>query len=218
MKYFFMFVIFIVAGYFAYQEIKPKPAPPPPPPPAILSRPSIVRPLLSPEDENKIARSAQDTNKTVRWQALKLLANSNSSLALPLLFEHLKHDPSLELRVKILALLSKYPHNKDVLTNIISALQDYEPQIRLAALKSLDNMKAYASAPDITLLLKDPEESVRQEALLTLNDLQKKRQEEIDAACRKWQEEVQAMKTAEQSGRTETLPPEPQECAVPAVR
>lgn len=218
MKYFFMFVIFIVAGYFAYQEIKPKPAPPPPPPPAILSRPSIVRPLLSPEDENKIARSAKDTNKTVRWQALKLLANSGSALALPLLFDHLSHDPSLELRIKILNLLSKYPHNKDVLTNVIAVLQDYEPQIRLAALKSLDNMKAYSSAPAITVLLKDPDESVRQEALLTLNDLQKKRQQEIDTACRQWQQEVQAMKAAEKSGSSEIMPPEPQECAVPAVR
>jgi len=216
-----MFIVYITAGYFAYQELKPKPLPPPPPPPPILSKLKLltITPLLSPQDEQRIARSADDMNKDVRWQALQLLANGHSSLALPLIFEHLRHDPSLSLRVKILGLLSKYPHNNDVLSNVLSALNDYNPDIRLAALKALDEMRAYAAAPNITVFLKDPEESVRQQALTTLTDLQKKRQDEINKACQEWRQEVQAMKDARTPGTPVAAPPpEPEECAVPAVR
>ncbi len=220
MKYFFMFVLFIGAGYFAYQQLKPKPVPPPPPPPPILSKLSTMRPLLSPEDEQRIARSADDTNESVRWQALKLLASGRSSLALPLLFKHLHRDQSLSLRVKILGLLSKYPDNNDVLNNLVAALGDYNPEIRLATLKALGAMNAYAAAANITALLKDPEESVRQQALTTLNDLQKKRQDEINKACQEWRQEVQAIKAAQtsQNNPGATIPPEPEECAVPMVK
>ncbi len=219
MKYFFLFVLFIVAGYFAFQELKPKPVPPPPPPPPILSKINTIRPLLSPEDEQRIAKSADDTNEKVRWQALKLLANGKSSLALPLLFKHLEHDPSVPLRVKILGLLSQYKGNADVLTHVTAALSDYNPDIRLAALKALDQMDAYSAATAITGLLKDSEGPVRQEALNTLNDLQNKRQKEIDAACAEWKKEMQERQAqAAQNGNPLAAPPPaPEECAAPKL-
>ncbi len=217
MKYLFLFVLFIIAGYFAFQELKPKPLPPPPPPPPILSKLNTIKPLLTPEDEQKIARTVNDTNEKVRWQALKLLVNGKSSLALPLLFKHLKNDPSVSLRVKILGLLSQYKSNSDVLTHVLAALNDYNTDIRLAALQTLDDMSAYSAAPNITALLKDGEGPVRQKALNVLNDLQKKRQKEIDAACAEWKREMQERQTqAAQSGSPlAPTPPAPEECAAP---
>ena len=206
-------------GYIAFQELKPKPVPPPPPPPPILSQISTIRPLLSPEDEQRIAKATDDTNDKVRWQALKLLANGKSSLALPLLFKHLEHDASVPLRVKILGLLSQYKGNADVLTHVTAALTDYNPDIRLAALKALDQMNAYSAATDITALLKDSEGPVRQEALNVLNDLQKKRQKEIDAACAEWKKEMQERQAqAAQNGNPLAAPPPaPEECAAPKL-
>ncbi len=217
MKYLFLFVLFIIAGYFALQELKPKPLPPPPPPPPILSKLNTIKPLLSPQDEQRIAQSVNDTNEKVRWQALKLLVNGKSSLALPLLFKHLEHDPSISLRVKILGLLSQYKSNNDVLTHVLAALKDYNPDIRLAALQTLDDMSAYSAAPNITALLSDGSGPVRQKALDVLNDLQKKRQKEIDAACAEWKKEMQERQAqAAQSGNPlAPAPPAPEECAAP---
>ncbi len=217
MKYFFLFILFIVAGYFAFQELKPKPLPPPLPPPPILSKISTMRPLLSPDDEQKIAKSTDDTNKKVRWQALKLLANEKSYLALPLLFEHLEHDPSISLRIRIFGLLSQYKGNDAVLAHVVAALTDYNPDIRLAALKALDEMRAYSAATAITALAKDPEGPVRQQALNVLNDLRKKRQKEIDDACAEWRRAVEARQAqaAQDGNPLAAPPPTPEECAKP---
>ena len=142
-----MSIILLVAGYFAFQELKPKPLPPPPPPPPILTQQiAPIAPLLTSAEEKKISRSTEDMDENVRWQALKLLNNAHSQYALPLLFSHLKKDSSVALRIKILTLLSGYKKNDDVLSQVSSALEDYNPKIRSAALKAIDEMNGYAAA------------------------------------------------------------------------
>ncbi len=190
MKFALMMVVFVVAGYFAFMQLKPKPAPPPPPPPppppAILSEPL---PVINEAEQAKIIKTTEDPDPNVRWEALVLLDKMKSPTAYPILFAHLQKDLDAGTRVKIASLLS---HRKgpEITRNLEQALKDQEPDVRLAVLVALDDIGDYSAASSITECLKDQEESVRVQALKTLNSLQDKRTAEIEAE-RKHQEELQ---------------------------
>lgn len=190
MKFALMAVAFIVAGYFAFQQFKPKPPPPPPPPPpAIALQPT---PVINPEEQAKVIKSANDQDPEVRWQALLFLDKMKSPEALPLLFEKLHRDPESTVRIKIIALLAARkgaPEAPQISQNLIEALKDFEPTVRVAALKGLDQIGDYAAASAITELLKDQEDTVREQAIKVLNSLQDKKTAEI-VAEQKRQEEL----------------------------
>lgn len=187
MKFILGIVVFAVAGYFAFQQLKPKPPPPPPPPPppAILLQPA---PVISPEEQEKVIHSANDQDPDVRWQALVFLDKMQSPQAMPMLLEKLQKDPESSVRIKIIQLLSMRS-GSDVTQGLVGALQDQEPTVRVAALRALDKIGDYSTASAITDCLKDQEDSVRVQALQTLNDLQDKKQKEIEAE-RKRQEQL----------------------------
>ena len=196
MKFVIMFAAFVVAGYFAFQQFKPKPPPPPPPPPppAILMEPA---PVISPEEQAKVIRAANDQDPAVRWQALVFLDKMKSPQAMPLMLDKLHKDEDLGVRLNIIHLLATR-RGPEVTQGLLDALHDIEPQARVEALKALDTLGDFTTASAITDLLKDQEESVRVQALQTLNDLQDKKQAEIEAE-RQRQEQLreQAAKAAQ---------------------
>jgi hypothetical protein len=185
MKYFLLIVILAIAGFFTFRQMQPKPVPPPPPIPEILQQPA---PIISPEEEAKILRSANDQDPSVRWQAMLFLDKMQSPKAPMIFLEKLQKDPDAELRIKILDRLS-LRHDVQVTRGVITALKDYEPQVRIAALHALDKIADYSVASAITDILKDQDPSVREEALRTLNSLQDKKAAEI-AAAQRHQEEL----------------------------
>ncbi|MBI4374816.1 MAG: HEAT repeat domain-containing protein [Elusimicrobia bacterium] len=185
MKFLIAGLVFIVAGYFALKELRVKPAPPPPPPPAILLQPL---PVIDEVQQAKIIRSANDPDPTVRWEALVFLDKMHSPKAMPLLFEKLKSDLEVEVRLKIVQLLSNRG-NPEVIKQLVLSLKDDDARVRIATLTALDKIGDYTVAPEITESLKDPEESVRIQALRTLNNLQDKKAAAI-AEERRRQEEL----------------------------
>ncbi|MBI5631147.1 MAG: HEAT repeat domain-containing protein [Elusimicrobia bacterium] len=186
MKYLISFVIFIVAGFFAFRQMRPKPLPPPPPPPPILQEPL---PVINEEEQQKIIKSANDSDPAVRWEALLLLDKMRSPQAYPLLFEKLRKDQEAQVRIKVAKLLAAR-NTQDVAQNLVWALRDREAEVRIAVLQSLDQLGNYATASAITEASRDPDESVRVQALKTLNSLQDKRAAEIELARQKHEEEI----------------------------
>jgi len=196
MKFVVMGLVLVVAGFFAFQQFKPKPAPPPPPPPppAITLEP---QPIINPEEQAKILKSAEDQDPDVRWESLVLLDKMKSPEALPLFFQKLEKDPEPGVRVKIIHVLAMRK-GPEITQHLIGALKDLEPDVRIEALKALDQVGDFAAASAITETLKDQEENVRVTALKVLNSLQDKKAAEI-AAEQKRQEELR--RQAEEAAR-----------------
>jgi HEAT repeat protein len=214
MKFLFMTVVLCVAGYFAWQQFKPKPVPPPPPPPPpILTEPA---PLISPEEQNKVIKSTNDQDPEVRWQAIVFLDKMKVPSAFDVMFDRMVKDQDLELRIKIINLLGQRgaqkitmqadPNNPlnpiisadptsrekrivEISEHLVAACKDPLPEIRIAALSALDVLGDYSVGASITDSLKDPDERVRLQALKTLNSLQDKKAALI-AAERQRQEEL----------------------------
>lgn len=192
MKYVMMLVVMGVAGYFAFQQFKPKPAPPPPPPPPpILLEPT---PVISEEEQLKIIKATNDPDPLVRWESLLFLEKMRAPRALETMFEKLHKDLDTELRVKILGLLSK-KSQPEVTQNIVWVLKDPNSEVRLAALQALEKIGDYATASAITELLKDHDEQVKLQAIRTLNVLQDKKTAEIENERRR-QEELRRQQEA----------------------
>lgn len=189
----------LILGYHVWQRYKPVPPPPPsPPPPAILSEPA---PVINEAEQQKILKSAQDPDANVRWEAVVLLDKMGSKLALPLLFEKLERDTEPQIRIKVIGRLTER-RSKEVTRAIIDAMDDQETEVRLAALRALQQIGDYAVAGAIASgPLKDQEEQVRLQALKTLNSLQDKRQQELDEARRLYELERQKAQQEAQKSR-----------------
>ena len=105
MRYLLMIVVLSVAGYFACQQFKPKPSLPPlPPPPAILTEPA---PIINPEEQAKIIKSASDQDPDVRWQAIIFLDKMKVPSAYDVMFDKMHKDQDVELRIKVITLLGQ---------------------------------------------------------------------------------------------------------------
>ncbi|MBI3551413.1 MAG: HEAT repeat domain-containing protein [Elusimicrobia bacterium] len=193
MKFALAGIIFVIAGYFAFQQFKPKPPPPPPPPPPpILQEPA---PLIDEAEAAKIVKSTTDQDPGVRWEAVVLLDKMKSPKAYPIMFEMLHKDSETSIRLRVIELLQTR-HTPEVTQNVVGALKDMEPDVRVSALRALDNIGDYSTAPAIMETLKDQEETVRVQALRTLNDLQDRRAAEIRAAQQRAAEEAAAAAAA----------------------
>ncbi|MHB2025865.1 MAG: HEAT repeat domain-containing protein [Elusimicrobiota bacterium] len=191
MKYIFLVVLLGVASYFAYLEMKPPPPPPPAPP-----IPAVPPCIVDNNDLTKVIRSASDDNADVRWQALKFLdKNWCDMTAQQVIFQKLRADENASIREKIAEKILARRTGRDVSQNLIWALKDPDPRVRVSILKALSQVGDYSAAPNVTTALKDPDENVRVQALKTLNDLQEKEIAAIKAAQeearRKAQEEAQ---------------------------
>ena len=138
MKYAVMAVILAAAGFFAWQQWKPKPVPAPPPTPAILLEPT---PVISEAEQAKIIKSANDQDPAVRWEAIVFIDKMKVPTSLDLMFEKLHKDHDMALRTKIITLLTQrgahQPANARIARHLILAATDPEPEIRVAALQAL---------------------------------------------------------------------------------
>jgi HEAT repeat protein len=209
-----MLVVLCVAGYFAWQQFKPRPAPPPsPPPPLILAEPA---PLINAEEQAKVIKSASDPDAEVRWQAIVFLDKMKVPSAFDVMFEKMEKDMDVALRIKIINLLGQRGAQKlimnvnqcdvvspsvtidpmcrekrlaEITQHLVAAVKDSLPEIRIAALQALDVLGDYSVGSAVTDSLKDPDDQVRLQALKTLNSLQDKKAALIDVE-RKHQEEL----------------------------
>ncbi len=189
MKGLMVLVLAGTLGYMMFQRFKPvPPPPPPPPPPAILSEPA---PVIDPEEQRKVLKSAEDPDPSVRWEAVVLLDKMKSPEALPLMFHLMKRDVEPSVRMRIIDLLSGR-RSPEITQNIVAAMKDQEAEVRLSALRALDKIGDYSVASAIMAgPVKDQEEAVRLQALKVLNSLQDKRQAEIEAARQAYELEKQ---------------------------
>ena len=197
-------MILLLSGAIAYLawnsflKPAPPPPPPPPPPPAILNEPA---PVISPAEMEKVLKSVQDPDPSVRWEALVFLDKIKSPEAMPLLFDKLQHDQEPAVRIKIITLLSDR-RRPDVLQALLGAMKDLEPDVRVAALRALDKIGDYSVAPAIALgPTRDQDEKVRLQAIKTLNSLQDKKQKEIDEARKRYEAEKKRAEAATGQGR-----------------
>ena len=192
MKFLLMLIGLGAAGYMAYQQFKPvPPPPPPPPPPAILSEPM---PVINEAEQAKILKTAEDQDPKVRWEAILLLDKMKAPAAYPMMFHMLQKDLDVDVRVNIAKLLGDR-NGPNVMQALIGALRDQEPQVRLAALLSIEKIGDYSVAGILaTGPIKDQDETVRLQALKTLNVLQDKKAAEIEAARVRYEAEKAAGK------------------------
>lgn len=204
MRFLLMLVVFIVAGFFAFQQLKPKPPPPPPPPPppAINLEPT---PVIDQAEQAKIIRSTNDQDSQVRWEAMVFLDKMKSPYASQILFEKMHKDPDPDVRTKIIRLIGTR-HGPEISRHLVYSLKDMEASVRVTALQALDQVGDYATASSITETLKDQDETVRLQALKTLNSLQDKKAAEVEAERRR-QEELrrQAEEAARQQQKKSSL-------------
>jgi HEAT repeat protein len=226
MKFLLMIAVLCVAGYFAWQQFKPRPAPPPPaPPPTILTEPA---PLISSEEQAKVVKAASDQDAEVRWQAIVFLDKMKVPSAFDVMFEKIRKDPEVDLRIRVIKLLGERGAQKltvqssssDPLTpvftadptsrekriveisqHLVATAKDPLPEIRIAALQALDVLGDYSVGSAVTDSLKDPDERVRLQALKTLNDLQDKKAILIEAEKKRQEELRRKAEEAAKSGR-----------------
>ena len=188
-----------VAGALAaalWQEgVFTRKAPPaaPPPPPAILSEPA---PVVSDEEMRTILKSAQDTEPSVRWEAVVFLNKVKAPQAMTVMQEMLKHDGDRALRIKIVDLLGVRAGDESVQT-LLGSLRDQEPEVRLAALRALDKIGDFSVASVIAAgPIRDQDERVRLQSMKTLNSLQDRRERQILEARKKYEAEKAAAAAA----------------------
>lgn len=187
--------LILAALFLGYQQIKPgpPPPPPPPPPPAILSEPA---PVINEAEQAKILKSAEDQDSDVRWEAVLLLDKMKSPQTLPIVYHMLAKDLDSKIRIKATEFLGKLS-GTEVLQALCAALKDQEPDVRLSALRAIEEIGDYSVAGIIaTGPIRDQEESVRLQAIKTLNTLQDRKQAEIDAAKARYEAEKAAAAAA----------------------
>jgi len=189
MKTLMVLALAAALGFILWKNVfkpAPPPPPPPPPPPAILNEPA---PVISEADLQKVLKSAEDTEPSVRWQAVMFLDKVKSPQAMPLFFEFLQHDQEMSIRIKVTDVLSTR-HTPEVLQALIGATKDQEPEVRVAALRALDKLGDYSVASAIADgPIRDQDETVRLQAMKTLNSLQDRKQKEIDDARKRYEAE-----------------------------
>lgn len=185
------FVVLLAAvGALLWQKgvIGPKPEPPPPPP-AILSEPA---PIISGEELQKVLRSTQDPEADVRWEAVVFLDKVRAPQALPLMKEMLQRDAEPSVRSRIVGLLGSRG-GPDALPPLVGALRDPEADVRLAALRALEQIGDFSVAGIIAGgPTRDQDERVRLQAMRTLNALQDARQKQIEEARQRYEAEKAA--------------------------
>jgi HEAT repeat protein len=199
MKFLAVLALAAALGYVLFQRgmFSPPPPPPPPapPPPAILNEPA---PVIDDASLQKILKSAQDPEANVRWEAVLFLDKVKSLHAMPLMQEMLQHDMEPSLRIKIINLLGTR-HGPDVTRALVLGLKDQEPEVRLAALQALEQVGDFSVASDIADgPIRDQDETVRLQAMKTLNSLQDKKQKEINDAKSRWEADKAAAAAASQ--------------------
>ncbi len=201
MRWFLATALLAASAYYLYRQYTrmalPQPAPSLP-----AARPIKPPSFLSQEELKKVRASTEHYDPGVRSTALELLYSLGDPEAIAYLERAVAKDPDPDVRLKAVTLLGSKgggPRQHALVT----ALKDPQKEIRLAALKGLEQIGDAAAAPWIAQTAsKDYEPEVRAEALRVLGSLQDKRRrdfEELATELRKQYE--QAVQRSQQQQR-----------------
>jgi len=205
-------VLFFVGAFKLFYRPAPPPIAPQASPPAVppsLTLPSrTVDPppsVLSPEQLLKVLETTRDPNPSVRWEAVKFLKKSNSPQSDAIIEEMMTRDTDATVRRNVVVLIGESGGPRAT-RQLVVALQDMDPMVRIAALRAIHRLGDYSAAPAISELLRDTDDTVRLAALNTLNALQQKRDDEVRKQQRERQEaerrrQEELMRQQQQKGR-----------------
>ncbi|MFA5140395.1 MAG: HEAT repeat domain-containing protein [Elusimicrobiota bacterium] len=153
------------------KDAAPPPQVKPPAPPAKLKE----------EDLRRLRRSLEDMDAAVRRGSIEELGAADGAQPITLLTGHLRAEMDPGLRKEIVQACAR--KSTAAVSCLTAALRDYEPEVRLAAARSIKNLAAEAAAPALAEALFDQEVEVRREAILALRVVQR-------AQYSVWQERV----------------------------
>lgn len=194
MKQLVIILVLAGAGYFAYLKFHqppPPPAEPPAPPPVMDEAP---RQLLSKEQMDKIKLASNDTDPKIRWEAVQLLISSRDPRGEEILIRMLQRDDDAGIRRNVVQILGE--RGPEMTEYLIGALKDTDVEVRLKVLDAFQRKAEPSTVGPITECLRDADERVRLAALKTLNQLQDKRNRELDEQMRKHEEAVKKYEEA----------------------
>lgn len=190
-------VFLSAAGYLAREYVKPPSPPPLPAEPPAAATPKDPGPAFSEAEIEKVRQSLQDPDPAVRFAAVELLYNVRDPKLGPLLEKRISEDPDPDVRIKIVGLmkgreelvrlgglvkgLGDFDKNvriaslgalgdigdPSVTTWVTALLKDPEPDVRIAALRTLGRFQDKRKAEFQALadkLKKDYEEALRRAA------------------------------------------------------
>lgn len=134
--------------------------------------------MLDEESLAKVRSTVMDSDPRVRWEAAKFLLSVKDPQAESILFRMLRSDDDAAIRRDSVTALAGLG-GPSAAARIIPALKDSDANVRMTALASLGRIGDPSAAPAISESLRDPDDRVRLTALKTLNDLEKKRAQEV---------------------------------------
>lgn len=166
------------------EEIAP---PSEPEPVEVVEEPIKLK--LSPESMIRIRNATRDTVADIRWEATRFLVKIQDESAGPQLFNMLHRDLNPINRIRVIGLLAEY-NEPEVTRSLIRALRDTDNSVRIAVLLALGSIGDYSAVEPIGNMVHDTDKLVRLKAIETLDLLEKRRREEIEAAKRKHEEDM----------------------------
>ncbi len=194
MKQLIIIIVLAGAGYLAYLKFHtpPPPTAEPPAPPPVMEE--VQRQLLTKEQMDRIKLASNDTDPQIRWEAVQLLISSRDPRGEEILIRMLQRDGDAGIRRNVVGVLSE--RGPEMTEYLVAALRDSDADVRLRVLEALQRKGDPATVGPISECLRDSEERVRLAALKTLNNLQERRNREIDEQMRKHEESVKRYEEA----------------------
>lgn len=128
----------------------------------------------------RVFAATKDSDPSVRWEAVKFLARAGNPEADTVLYQMLVRDSEPALRRNVAVLFADRPGPKTVL-RLSGALRDGSPEVRIAVLQSLAKIGDLSAASAVASALQDTDEQVRLQALASLNELQRRKEEQARA-------------------------------------
>jgi HEAT repeat protein len=107
--------------------------------------------------------------RDVRYHAAQAIANARATSALPKLSEH-RHDQNAEVRERIIIIFGQIGGSEQV-PAVIEATNDTEPQVQLAAVNALRQLRERGATISLVPRLKDPNPHVRAAVCRALGDM-----------------------------------------------
>jgi len=127
-----------------------------------LGRDRAADALASVADDKVIEALVQalvTDERDVRYHAAQAIANARATSALPKLSEH-RHDQNPEVRERIIIIFGQIGGSEQV-PAVIEATNDTEPQVQLAAVNALRQLRERGATISLVPRLKDPNPHVR---------------------------------------------------------
>jgi len=180
MRWFLAMALLAASSYYLFRQYTRMALPPPAPPTQPAAPPVKPPSFLTPEELKRVRASTKHYDPGVRSTALELLYTLGDPDAITYLEQAVAKDPDPAVRLKAVQLLGSKAGGPRAHA-LVTALKDPEKEIRLAALKGLEEAGDAGAAPWIARAAsKDYDPEVRAEALRVLGDLQDKRRRDFE--------------------------------------